>query len=175
MMDHTRAHTLAASPSPKCGYIALVISKFMLASTQVIARQKTTDKTTPASSYHYDLPDMRLEGTLNERKVYGPPGYGETPAKDERTTILILKLPNAITVEPLADAKGKDSPSLDTARHIHEIQLFIGRSRIAETRKLLGKEVVAVGTLNEAVAPSQYTKVWLDTRTLTAKATSTTH
>jgi hypothetical protein len=27
--------------------------------------------------------------------------------------------------------------------------------------------------LNEAVAPSQYTKVWLDTKTLSPKATST--
>ena len=43
------------------------------------------------------------------------------------------------------------------------------KPQVGDVRKLLGKVVLAVGTLNEAAAPSQYTKVWLYTQTLNAK------
>jgi hypothetical protein len=132
-----------------------------------VAQQKTASET--VSTYQYDTAGIRLEGTLTERKVYGPPGYGETPAKDERDTILILKLSRAITVEPTPNAEANGSASLDPEKNVHEVQLFVDRSRTAEARKLLGKVVVVVGTLNEAAAPSQYTKVWVDTKTLSAK------
>jgi hypothetical protein len=132
-----------------------------------MAQQEIAGKAIP--SYQYDTAGIRLEGTLMERKVYGPPGYGETPAKDERDTILILKLSHPISVEPTANAEANGSASLDPEKSIHEVQLFVDRSQTAEARKLLGKVVVAVGTLNEAAAPSQYTKVWLDTKTLNPK------
>ncbi len=133
------------------------------------AQQKVAKEAGSEPSYKYDTSGIRLEGRLTECKVYGPPGYGETPAKDERATILILKLTRGITVEPLADAKAKDSANLDTVKGVHEVQLFVDRSQAAEAHKLVGNVVVVVGTLNEAVAPSQYTKVWLDTKTLNAK------
>ena len=133
------------------------------------AQQKAPTGSEHEASYKFDTPGIQLAGTLVERKVYGPPGYGETPAKDERDTILILKLSHPITVEPTANAEATGSASLDTEKHVHEVQLFVDRSRTAEARKLLGKVVVAVGTLNQAAAPSQYTKVWLDTKTLTPK------
>jgi hypothetical protein len=162
-----------ALPTRKHGQIVLIIAVFAWCQAFSFGQQKTIDKPNHAPSYHYDVEGIQLEGMLGELKVYGPPGFGETPDQDERATILILKLPRAITVEPLAHAKAKDSPNLATARNIHEVQLFVGRSQTAEARKLLGKNVVVVGTLNEAVAPSQYTKVWLDTKTLSPKATST--
>lgn len=147
-------------------YALLIVTMFTWPHIPWSAQQKTPDQLTPRSSYHYDIEGVRLEGTLTERKVYGPPGYGETPAKDERATIFVLRLPHAISVEPLADAKAKDSPNLDIARDVREVQLFIGRSHVADARKLVAQNVVATGVLNEAVAPSQYTKVWLDTKTL---------
>ena len=111
---------------------------------------------TSASSYEYDTPGIRLAGTLIERKVYGPPGYRETPAEDERDTILILRLSRAITVYPVSGAAAKGSVSLDTARNVREVQLLIDRSQSDQAHHLVGKAVVVEGTLNEAVAPSQY-------------------
>lgn len=133
------------------------------------AQQKSPTRSEHEASYKFDAAGIQLEGTLVERKVYGPPGYGETRAKDKRDTILILKLSHPITVEPTANAEASGSASLDTKKHVHEVQLFVDRSRTAEARKLLGKVIVAVGTLSEAAAPSQYTKVWLDAKTLTPK------
>jgi hypothetical protein len=122
-----------------------------------------------AVSYRYDTAGIRLEGTLTERKEYGPPGYGETPSKDEKTTILVLKLSHPITVQPAANAEANGSTSLDPVKDVREVQLYIPKPQVSDARKLLGKVVVAVGTLNEAAAPSQYTKVWLDTQTVNAK------
>jgi hypothetical protein len=120
-------------------------------------------------AYQYDTPGVRLEGILLERKVFGPPGYGETPTTDEKDTIFVLKLPHVIDVEPVMGAKDKNSASLDPAKNVRKVQLFVDRSQMSETRKLVGKPVVAEGTLNEAVAPSQYTKVWLDSKILSPK------
>jgi hypothetical protein len=130
------------------------------------AQQRTANE---ELKYQYDTPGIQLEGTLVERKVYGPPGYGETPKKDERSTILILKLAHAITVEPIPDAKEKNSASLDVAKNVREVQFFLARDKTGEARAMVGKTVVAVEVLNEAVAPSQYAKVWLDVKTLSPK------
>ena len=152
----------------KCAWATLGAAALLMGHLGACAaQQKIASGTSPV--YQYDSAGIRLEGVLIERKVYGPPGYGETPSKDKRDTILILKLLKAISVEPTANAQANGSASLDPEKNVHEVQLFVDRSRTAEARKLLGKTIVAEGTLNEAAAPSQYTKVWLDMKTLAAK------
>lgn len=121
------------------------------------------------SSYHYDTAGTTLHGTLIERKVYGPPGYGETPAQDAHETILILKLPQPISVEPAPNAEANGSPNLDPAKNIRELQLFMGRPQVVEARKHLGQTVAATGMLNESITAAQRTKVWLDVKTLDPK------
>jgi hypothetical protein len=117
-------------------------------------------------SYRYDTAGITLQGTLIERKVYGPPGYGETPAQDAHETILILKLRRPISVEPAANADGSGTPNLDPVNNVREVQLFISRSQAADPRKFLGATVIATGTLNESITASQRTKVWLDVKAI---------
>lgn len=121
------------------------------------------------SSYRYDTGGLSLHGTLIERKVYGPPGYGETPTHDAHETILILKLPQPISVEPAANAHSTGSPNLDPAKNVREVQLFLSRSQTVEARKLLGRMVNATGTLNESITAAQRTKVWLDVKSLNSQ------
>lgn len=123
------------------------------------------------ATYRCDTPGIRLEGTLIERTFYGPPGFGETPAKDLHDKVLVLKLAKPITAEPIEDAEAKNSTNLSTFKHVRQIQLFFGGSRSAEAdaRKFLGKSVVAVGGLDEATAPRQYTDVTMEVKTLEAK------
>lgn len=104
-----------------------------------------------------------------ERKVYGPPGYGETPAQDAHTTILVLKLPHPISVEPVPNADASKTANLDPAKNVQEVQLFVSQSRAADARKLVGQMITATGTLNESITASQYTKVWLQVNTLEPK------
>jgi|SRR5579872_3033884 hypothetical protein len=116
--------------------------------------------------YKYDTPGTKLQGTLVKRKVYGPPGYGETPAKDAKETILILKLPHAIDVQPAANAEANRSVNLDPAMNILEVQLIPSRSRPLDSDELVGKSVTTTGTLNESVTASQRTKVWMDLQSI---------
>lgn len=110
-------------------------------------------------SYRYDTAGITLQGTLIERNVYGPPGYSETPAQDAHETILILKLPQPVSVEPAANIEANGSPTLDPAKNVHEVQLFINRTQAAEARKLLARMVTAAGRLNECITAAQRTKV----------------
>jgi hypothetical protein len=134
-----------------------------------LAQHKTAAGTEHEASYTYETPGIQLRGTLIEREVYGPPGYGETPARDARGTILVLKLSRGISVEPKANTETSDSANLDPAENVREVQLFISRSQAADARKHLGRVVKVTGDLNESITASQYTKVWMDVKSLDPK------
>jgi hypothetical protein len=133
-----------------------------------LAQQKAVVGSRPEAVYKYETPGVQLEGTLIERKVYGPPGYGETPAKDLRTSILVLKLWQPITVEPMPHVS-KDNPNGDKFHHVREVQLIVNPSQRADVRKLAGRTIAATGTLSESITASQYTRVWLDAKRLEPK------
>jgi hypothetical protein len=131
----------------------------------VAAQQKAMSGTSEHEQiYKCDAEGARLDGILTQRMFYGPPGFGETPAKDLHDKVLILKLAKPITVEPIEDAKAKNSTNLRTLKHVRQVQLFFHGSKAAEgeARKLLGKTVVVVGALDEATAPRQYTDVTVE-------------
>lgn len=138
--------------------------------TQIDAQQHARAGTEEAI-YKCDTPGIWLEGTLSEQMFYGPPGFGETPAIDFHDRVLVLKLAKPITVEPIEGAEVKNSANLSMFKHVRHIQLFFGgsRSAVTEARKLLGRSVVAVGSLDEATAPRQYTDVTMEVKTLEAK------
>ena len=121
------------------------------------------------SSYRYDTDGITLHGTLIQRRVYGPPGYGETPARDAHDTILILKLPHPMSVKPAANAEANGSPNLDPAKNVCEVRLHISRSQALDARKLLGRKVIATGTLKESITAVQRTKVWLEVKSLNSR------
>jgi hypothetical protein len=116
--------------------------------------------------YRYDTTGVQLRGTLARRSVYGPPGYGETPTKDEPGTILVLKLSQPITLEPLSQVVKKGNPNADTFKDVREVQLFIPQDAGRDVDDLVGRIVLASGVLNQHVAPSQYTDVWMDVKTI---------
>ena len=113
------------------------------------------------TAYRYDTAGVTLRGTLVRKVKHGPPGFGQSPSRDRKEAIYVLKLSAPISVRPLDDAKAKGSPNLDPADHVQEIQVFLEDGAKA-LKALSGKEVSATGTLNNAIAPSQYTKVWID-------------
>lgn len=110
----------------------------------------------------------RLLGVLTARTFYGPPGFGETPAKDTREKALILKLSKPITVDPIDDVKARSC--FGDFPHLATVQLFIfPEEKAADARKLVGKEVVATGTLREGDAPSEHTKVIMEVKAVDPK------
>ncbi len=153
--------------------LALVVGSvvFMGQPENLVRAQQRAGTALEEAIYKCDTPGIQLEGTLIGRMFYGPPGFGETPAKDVRDKVLVLKLVKPITVRPIEDAEAKNSPNLSTVKHVRQIQLFFLRTgtSMTDARKLLGKTVVVVGKLDEATAPGQYTDVTMDVKTLQAK------
>ena len=117
--------------------------------------------------YKCDTPGIQLEGVLTQRTFYGPPGYGETPTKDAREKVYLLKLGRPVTMTPIDDPKAKTC--WDAFPHVREVQLFIAPESKMNASGLLGKTVVATGTIRESDAPSEHTKVTMDVKTLQGK------
>ena len=154
----------------KCVFAAMLIVGLYTERVELcFAQQPLAVGYAQEPSYKCDTDGVRLEGRLMTRMFYGPPGFGETPSTDLRDKVLVLKLAKPVRVEPIENAKAKNSTSLNTFNHIREIQLFSRGTQDAEVRKLVGKTVVAVGTLQEANAPRQYTDVTMDVKTISLK------
>jgi len=80
---------------------------------------------------------------------------------------LILKLAKPITVDPIENVKANKGSCWGDFPHLRAVQLFISpQEKAADARKLVGKQVVAVGTLREGNAPSEHTKVIMEVRTV---------
>lgn len=98
-----------------------------------------------------------LEGTLEQQVRLGPPGYGETPSKDERDTILVLRLRAPINV--CADTtEGAEQPRTDS---VTVLQLA---GRIGGLASRSGQEIGVYGTLCHADFGPQFTDVLIDVK-----------
>lgn len=117
--------------------------------------------------YKCDTPGIQLEGLLTQRTFYGRPGFGETPAKDAREKVYLLKLRRPVTMTPIDDPKAKTC--WDAFPHVREVQLFIPPESKIDASGFLGKTVLATGTIRESDAPSEHTKVTMDVKTLQGK------
>jgi hypothetical protein len=134
------------------------------------AQGKTAASELQEPHYKCDTPGVQLEGLLTQRTFYGPPGFGETPAKDARERVLILKLAKPITVDPIENVKANHGSCWATFPHLKQIQLFIfPPDKALRARKLVGKTVVAIGALHEGDAPSEHTRVVMDVKTIDSK------
>ena len=150
--------------SAKCMLAAVVGGALLLGHSGTCAAQQHSQE----EHFKCDTPGVQLQGELTTRTFYGPPGFGETPAQDAREKALILKLPKAITVDPIEDVKARSC--WGAFPHLASIQLFIfPEAKLTDARKLVGKEVVATGTLREGDAPSEHTKVIMEVKTVEPK------
>jgi len=108
-------------------------------------------------------PIAALEGTIKSRGVWGPPGFGETPKQDSRTTIYLLKLKKAKTAAELAlGAPSNRKPT----RAYSEVQLFCDSIKFprcaATVRSSVGREVTVSGRVDFAVEPTDYVPITME-------------
>ena len=154
----------------RCTFFAVAASAFFLGHPGTcVAQQNTISGQQPESHYKCDTQGVQLEGLLTSRTFYGPPGFGETPAKDAREKTFILKLPKPITVDPIENVDAHKGSCFGNFPHVREVQLFVPQAKATETRKLVGKRVVSVGTLREGDAPGEHTEVIMEVTTVDPK------
>ena len=154
----------------RCALSAVVGSVLLVAQLGVCVAQQNTPEGQQEPHHKCDTDGVQLAGILTARIFYGPPGFGETPSEDTRDKVLILKLAKPITVVPIANVEANKGSCWGDFSHLAAVQLFIfPEAKLADARKLVGKEVVAIGTLREGDAPSEHTKVIMEVKAVDLK------
>jgi hypothetical protein len=112
----------------------------------------------------YEPTVVNLTGTIISRTFPGPPNYESIRKGDEPENYWLLLLPRPVCV-----TEGNIYPDLHPAqKNIRRIQLVFKSEKSYETyRRLLGKRVVATGTLYGAYSGHHKTPVLLTVKTLT--------
>jgi hypothetical protein len=111
----------------------------------------------------YEPSLVQLTGTIIRRTFPGPPNYESVERGDKPEVVWLLVL-----VQPICMEKDGTDPDLNPAQKgIRKIQLVFGDATSYETQKeLLGKKVVAKGTLFGAHTGHHHTPVLLTVNTL---------
>jgi uncharacterized protein DUF4431 len=91
----------------------------------------------------YEPAVVKLSGTLVRQTFPGPPGYESIPEGDQAESFWLIKL-----ASPICVAQDKADPLINTAkRNVRRVQLVVNEKMYKQYRKLVGRKVVATGTL----------------------------
>ncbi|PYO36870.1 MAG: hypothetical protein DMD71_03310 [Gemmatimonadetes bacterium] len=107
---------------------------------------------------------VELTGRLKVEDHLGAPGYGETPARDEKLRLPILILASPVTVQ---QDTARDKNNITTAG-VSEIQLNMAAPE-EQYLQLVGRVVVAKGLLFHAFTAHHYRDIVMVVRKLTVR------
>ena len=105
----------------------------------------------------YEPTLVSLHGTLVRKTFAGPPNYRDIHKGDEPETAWLLKLESPICVD-----EDKVQPDLNPSqKNVRKVQLVLNKEHSERANALLGKRVVAPGTLFGAHTGHHHTSVLL--------------
>jgi hypothetical protein len=141
---------------PSCRTAGLLI----LFSTTYAVGQTITS--VPCLSYEPAV--VKIAGTLGRKTVPGPPNYESVRNGDRPETYWFVQLSRPVCV-----GEDEKEPDLNPAKNdVGSIQLVLAPDAYAAYKELVGKRVVASGTLFGAITGHHHTPVLLTVRTLSA-------
>ena len=141
---------------PSCRIAGLLI----LFSTTYSVGQTATS--VPCLSYEPVV--VKIAGTLGRKTEPGPPNYENIRNGDRPETYWFVKLSRPVCV-----GEDEKEPALNPAKkNVGSIQLVLAPAAYAACKELVGKKVVASGTLLGAITGHHHTPVLLTVRTLSA-------
>jgi hypothetical protein len=112
----------------------------------------------------YEPAVVKVTGTIISRTYPGPPEYESIRRGDEPETYWLLALPRPVCVNQGDPEELTD----DAKKNVRYIQLVFSSEKFYRTyRRLLGKRVVATGTLYGKFNAHHKTPVLLEVNTLT--------
>jgi hypothetical protein len=107
---------------------------------------------------------VTLTGRVEKRREWGPPGFGETPKRDTRIVIYLLKLKMSRTARDLA--LPPDGTHLDDS--YREVQLRCDSTVFPQCELILkslqGRQVTVVGEPGYAIHPTDYVPIVVQVR-----------
>jgi len=96
---------------------------------------------------------MELSGRLVQEHRAGPPGYGETPDRDEKISVFLLQLTDSLSI--CGDSvDGESHPAL----RVTKVQLT-GRIDPKQLTHYLGHTLMLYGTLNRQTRGTDFTPI----------------
>jgi hypothetical protein len=122
------------------------------------------------SSQRKDAPPvLMLTGNLKSETRWGPPGFGETPEKDSRVVIFVLKLRPSRTAKQLSLPEDGE----EGEKKFSEIQLRCDSTAFpsceAALKKSVGHRITVGGEAEPGGAPTDYLPVTMWVRLTTNK------
>lgn len=112
----------------------------------------------------YEPDTVRLSGTLKVEQRYGPPNYGETPAKDERLRVTFLNLAAPINV--CGRTTGEDNR--ESLSGVRQVQLNLAKLRTRPAIKP-GQTVTIRGTLYHGFSGYHFTDAVMNVSALESR------
>jgi hypothetical protein len=137
---------------------AALIAATVLVSTNSAMGQSTS--LSPCLSYEPAV--VTLSGTLVRKTFPGPPNYKSVKKGDKPETSWFLDLPESVCVN-----EDKTEPDLNPKQSgIHEIQLVLQPEQYQRHKGMVGRQVLATGTLFGEHTGHYHSPVLLTVRTL---------
>jgi len=129
----------------------------------LISTNSTMNQSTPQSQcLSYEPAVVTLSGTLVRKTFPGPPNYESVKKGDIPETSWFLDLPESVCVN-----ESKTEPELNPQQNdIREIQLVVKPQQYQQHKGIVGKKVLATGTLFGEHTGHHHTPVLLTVRTL---------
>jgi hypothetical protein len=103
---------------------------------------------------HYEPEVVHLSGHLSIDKEYGPPNYGETPAKDEKLHVAILHLTHPLDV--CGDTR--DATTSESFKGLQVVQLNFSNLH-TDPKRYVDQNISVKGTLYRGISGYHYTDV----------------
>jgi hypothetical protein len=135
----------------------------IIASALMVSASSSVSQTPPRSGcLSYGPSVVTISGILVRKTFPGAPNYESIRKGDKAETSWLLKLPTAVCVNE--DSADPDlNPKQGTVR---EVQLVLQPEQYVQHKDLVGKKVIATGTLFGEITAHHHTPVLLMVRTL---------
>jgi hypothetical protein len=139
----------------------------IIALTSLVLMNSAVSQTRPQSEcLSYEPAVETLSGTLVRKTFPGPPNYESVKKGDKPETSWFLDLPESVCVN-----QDKTEPDLNPKQSgIHEIQLVLQPEQYQRHKGMVGRKVLATGTLFGEHTGHHHTPVLLTVRTLEGTA-----
>lgn len=146
---------------------AAIIAVVILISTNSLTGQNTPQ----SECLSYEPAVVTLSGTLVRKTFPGPPNYESVKKGEKPATSWFLDLAESVCVNA-----SKTEPDLDPKQSgIHEIQLVLQPEQYPQHKGMVGRTVLATGTLLGEHTGHHHTPVLLTVRTLNRRNSTRNH
>jgi len=139
------------------GMVSVVVGMF-LCSGPLFTQQTASS----SGCLSYEPAAMSINGTLTRKTFAGPPNYESVRKGDRAETNWLIELHSPVCV-----FEDKTDPDLNPSQdRVSEIQLVLTREEYQMYKEMVGREVIAKGTLFGAHTGHHHTPVLLTTKSI---------